>query len=90
MLHSFIKIVKERKEHRIFFFKSLFLTSGGGSPLYPEFLQHDTMILQRSRIMVGDAGFKPGTSASEVWRATNEPPHLHMKSAFLSARTKIK
>ena len=22
-----------------------------------------------------DAGFEPGTSASEVWRASNEPPH---------------
>ena len=41
-----------------------------------EFLQYDTMILQRPRIIVGDADFEPGTSASEVWRATNEPPHL--------------
>ena len=23
-----------------------------------------------------DAGFEPGTSGPEVWRATNEPPHL--------------
>ena len=58
-----------------FFFVYLFLASGGGSPLYLEFLQHDTMILQRPRIIEGDAGFEPGTSASEVWRATNEPPH---------------
>ena len=35
-----------------------------------------TMTLQRPRINEGDAGFEPGTSASEVWRATNEPPHL--------------
>ena len=35
------------------------------------------MILQRSSINVGNAGFEPGTSVSEVWRATNEPPHLH-------------
>ena len=34
------------------------------------------MILQRIRIIVVDAGFEPGTSASEVWSATNEPPHL--------------
>ena len=34
------------------------------------------MILQRIRIIVVDAGFEPGTSAPEVWRATNEPPHL--------------
>ena len=73
-----------------FFSLYLFLALGGGFPLYPEFLQYDTMILHRPRIIVGDAGFEPGTSASEVWRATNEPPHLHMKSAFLSARTKIK
>ena len=33
------------------------------------------MILQRIRIIVGDAGFEPGASASEVWCATNEPPH---------------
>ena len=34
------------------------------------------MILQRIRIIVGDAGFEPRTSAPEVWCATNEPPHL--------------
>ena len=34
------------------------------------------MILPRIRIIVGDAGFEPGTFASEVWCATNEPPHL--------------
>ena len=32
------------------------------------------MILQRIRIIVGDAGFEPGTSAPEVWWA--KPPHL--------------
>ena len=35
------------------------------------------MILQRPRTIVGDAGFEPGTFAWEVWRATNEPPHIH-------------
>ena len=50
-------------------FLYIFLASGGGSPLYPEFLQYYTMILQRPRIIVGDAGFEPGTSAPEVWRA---------------------
>ena len=59
-----------------FFFFVFFLASGGGSPLYPEILQYYTMILQRIRIIVVDAGFEPGTSAPEVWRATNEPPHL--------------
>ena len=34
------------------------------------------MILQRIGIIVGDAGFEPGTSAPDVWCATNEPPHL--------------
>ena len=34
------------------------------------------MILQRIWVIVGDAGFEPGTSASEVWHASNEPPHL--------------
>ena len=37
---------------------------------YPEILQYYTMILQRPRIIVGDVGFEPGTSAPEVWRAT--------------------
>ena len=36
------------------------------------------MILQRIRIIVGDTGFEPGTSAPEVWCATNEPPHLQV------------
>ena len=45
------------------FFLYIFLASGGGSPLYPEILQYYTMILQRIRIIVGDAGFEPGTSA---------------------------
>ena len=38
------------------------------------------MILQRPRIIVGDSGFEPGTSASEVWRAASEPPHLPKQS----------
>ena len=32
-------------------------------------LHYYTMSLQRIRIIVGDAGFEPGTSASEVWCA---------------------
>ena len=35
------------------------------------FLQYYTMILQRPRIIVGDAEFEPGTSPSEVWHTTN-------------------
>ena len=48
-------------------------------PSLPEILQYlyYTMILQRPRIIVGDAGFEPGTSAPEVWRTASEPPHLH-------------
>ena len=34
------------------------------------------MILQRIRIVVGEAEFEPGASALEVWWATNEPSHL--------------
>ena len=29
-----------------------------------------------AHLIVVDAGFEP--SATEVWRATNEPPHLHL------------
>ena len=35
------------------------------------FLLYHTVILQRPRIIVGDAGFEPSISAPEVWRATN-------------------
>ena len=31
------------------------------------------------RIIVGNTGFEPRTSASEVWYASNEPPHLRAK-----------
>ena len=48
---------------------NFFLASGGGSPLYPEILQYYTMILQRIRIIVVDAGFEPETSAPEVLSA---------------------
>ena len=34
------------------------------------------MILQRIMIIVGDAGFEPGTSAPEAWCANNEPQKL--------------
>ena len=57
-------------------FLKLFFASGVGFPLYPEISFYFTMILQRYRIIVGDARFETGTSAPEVWCATNEPPHL--------------
>ena len=40
-------------------------------PPLPWDLQYYTMILQLPRIIVGDAGFEPGTSAPEVWCTTN-------------------
>ena len=46
------------------------------------------MILQRTRTIVVDAGFEPGTSASEVWCATNEPPHLRMAN-YITFKEKI-
>ena len=59
--------------------------SGVGFPLYPEFfLLYYTIILQRIRIIVGDAGFEPGNSAPEVWCATDEPPHLQPMSHCIS------
>ena len=36
----------------------------------PSILLNLTMILQRPRIIVGDAEFEPRTSASEVWHTT--------------------
>ena len=56
--------------------KENFFVSGGVFPLFPEILQYYTMIPQRPRIIVGDSGYEPGTSAPEVWRPANEPPHL--------------
>ena len=55
------------------------------------FLQYFTMILQRIRIIVVDAGFEPGTSAPEVWCATNEPPCIYKvcyRKGFVAYRTR--
>ena len=41
------------------------------------------MILQRFRIIVGDAGIEPGTSAPEVWWATKSRWVQH-KDIFVS------
>ena len=69
---------KERNVRSTYIY--FFLASGGGSPLYPEILRYYTMILQRisasAHCGTVDTGFEPGTSAWEVWRTTNEPPHL--------------
>ena len=58
-------------------FLDLFLPQGYSRfpSLSWDFLLYFTMILQRIKIIVVDAGFEPGTSAPEVWCATNEPPH---------------
>ena len=58
----------------------------GRLPSLPWYFLHDgTMILQRIRIIVGDAGFEPGgNSAPEVWCATIEPPHLHATSSGIT------
>ena len=45
-------------------------------PLEIFHMQYFTMNLQWPRIIVEDAGFEPGTTASEVWCATSEPPQL--------------
>ena len=52
----------------------IFFGSRVGSSLYPEIFY--TMILQRIRIIVGDAGFESGTSAPEVWCATTTSHHI--------------
>ena len=53
-------------------------------------LQYNAMILQRPRIIVGNAGFEPGSSDSEVWRATTS--HLtnyHQVAAILIVCTEL-
>ena len=61
--------------NKILLYYYIFLASGGGSPLYLEFLQNNTKIPHRTRITVGHVGLEPGTIASEVWCTTNEPSH---------------
>ena len=48
------------------FFLSIFFTSGGVLSLHTEIVQYCTMILQRIRIIVDDAGFEPGTGAASA------------------------
>ena len=61
------------------FFSFFFLAPGGGLPLCPEILQYTQWLCLSSEFStVRDAGFEPGTTASAVWSATNEPPHLHL------------
>ena len=67
------------------FFKDFF-AAGVCFPPFPKFyITYYTMILQRIRIIVGDAGFKPGPLSPEVRRDTNEPPHLLMSHYISTA-----
>ena len=63
---------------RFLFLTFFFCFRGRLLSLSGDFLLYFTMILQRMRIIVLDAGFEPGTYALEVWCATNEPPHLQI------------
>ena len=59
-----------------FLFSSSFFASGGGLSICPEILQYAQWLCLSSEFStVRDAGFEPGTTASEVWSSTNEPPH---------------
>ena len=68
----------------LLFWSCLFCLRGRVPPLPWDFLHYFTMILQRIRIIVVDAGFEPRTSAPEVWCATNEPLHLLLLSSCYS------
>ena len=65
-------------------FLDLFCLRGRFPSLPSVFLRYYTMILQRIRILVGYAGFEPGTSAPEIWCASKVPPHLHLSSDLSS------
>ena len=52
------------------------LRDKGFFSLSSDFLHYDTTILQRIRIIVGDARFEPGTSAPEVWCAIPMSNHI--------------
>ena len=69
-------------EKRMQFLQYFFCRKGRFPSLPGDFQHYFTMILLRFRIFVVDTGFEPGTSTSEVWCATNEPPHLqyHLSS----------
>ena len=76
----FLSLTSNELELRyiIMYFLKIFFGLRGRFPSLPRVLHYYTMILQRSRIIVGDAGFVPGTFAPEVWCTTNEPPQLHI------------
>ena len=78
-----VTIIKEQFDFEkiIIIIIDLFFTSGVGFPLYPEILYFITMILQHIRIIVGEAGYEPGTSAPEVWCTTNH--HISIELSHL-------
>ena len=59
-------------------FQNVFL-SGGGFPLCLEILQY-TQCLSSEYSIVRDAGFEPGTTASEAWSANNESPQFTLQN----------
>ena len=63
--------------HFIIFFIDIYFRLRDRLPSLPlNFLLYFIIILQCIRTIVIDARFEHGTSASEAWCATNEPPHL--------------
>ena len=71
-------LLRDSGQWSVILFLKIFFVLGVGFPFYPEifYISVFIMILQCIRIIVGDAGFEPGTSAPEVMCVTNEPPHL--------------
>ena len=63
-----MKIVSTKMNRFFLLFFFLFFASGVGFPADPAAHQDHCCTV--------DAGYEPGTSAPEVWCATNEPPHL--------------
>ena len=63
-----VQTTTKRRHFHTKFFVVYILASGGSSLLYPEILQYYTMILQRPWIIMGDAGFEPGTPARSLAR----------------------
>ena len=56
---------------------SFVFASRGGLPLTPRYLQYPHSTVTQNFSTVRDAGFVPETTASVVWNAGNEPPHIH-------------
>ena len=61
---------------------NLFFASWVSFLLYPEIVYIITSASHK--VIVENEGFKPGTSAPEVWRATNELPHRRFYQTVLA------